>query len=295
MQYTTLFSWRISSLFIALALSSCGGGGGGDGGSVPSAAISSTATVSGTVPGTLIEAFGDNGSYYRTTSRDDGSLKHPFSLELPAGVGLRLVMTTGKGNAEEVVSPLGFRDNRMRVHTRLMLGAGDHVDIGHVPLAMSRAEAAGDVDGDGDMDDVDLDGVLDSPFMLDDAHSPLAQANADGDELNDYDDPDHGGYRYSGKDMDPLDHDGDGVPNMYDPHYTPPAGFSDADHDGLHDKTDDVNPTNVAGKNTRFSDDKDGDGYHDDDMNRDGFQDGDLDRDGFMDDDMPDRDMHDDR
>lgn len=78
---------------------------------------------------------------------------------------------------------------------------------------------------------------------------------------------------YSAMEKDPVDHDSDGVPNMYDIDYRPAASFVDEDNDGLHDETDDANPGNIEGFNKNFIDDIDGDGYHDDDMNRDGFDD----------------------
>lgn len=285
---------RLTPLGTAMAtvlLASCGGGGGNGGSSLDGA---DTATISGTVPGTTIEALADNGGYYVTHSTDNGTPQHPFTLEVPAGMGLRLVMTVNEGTADEVVSPIGFRDNTTAMHTRLVLGAGDAIDIGHVPLAISHAAAAGDVDGDGDMDDVDGDGVLDSPFMLSDAWSPLAHADADHDGLHDFDDPDHGAYHYADGDQDPLDHDHDGVPNPHDPDYMPAGGFMDADRDGLHDATNDMNPGNIAGMNMPFIDDTDGDGYHQDDMNHDGFHDDDMNRDGFHDDDLDHDGFHDD-
>ena len=286
----------LAILVSSALLSACGGGGGGsgDGGGGGVGALASTTTITGTVPGTRIEAFGDNGAYYVVHSTNNGTTQHPFSLEVPAGLGIHLVMTTNEGTADEVVSPIGFRDNSTQIHTRIMLGTGDRIDLGHIALAMSRAEAAGDVDGDGDNDDIDHDGVLDSPFMLDDAQSPLARADADHDGLNDFDDPDHGSYLYSAMEIDPLDHDDDGVPNMFDPHYVPAPGFVDVDHDGLHDDTNDVNPGNTAGLNVHFIDDVDGNGYHDDDENHDGFHDDDADRDGFHDDDMDRDGFHDD-
>lgn len=287
-------TWRLpvflAILFPITLLPACGGGGGG--GDI--ASVSSTATITGTVPGTRIEAFGDNGAYYVVRSTDNGTSRHPFRLEVPAGLGIRVVMTTNEDTTDEVVSPIGFRDSSTQVHTRIMPGAGDTIDLGHIALAMSRSEAAGDVDGDGDNDDIDNDGVLDSPFMLDDAHSPLAQTDADQDRLNDFDDPDHGGYSYSAMDIDPLDHDGDGVPNMFDMNYMPGSDYVDDDRDGLHDATNDANPGNVAGANSRFIDDLDGDGYHEDDENRDGFHDDDTDRDGFHDGDMDKDGFHDD-
>ena len=275
---------QLSFLLSTALLTACGGGGGGT--DTPSATTVDTATVSGTVPGTRIEAFGDSGAYYVTHSSANGTGRHPFTLTVPAGMGIRLVMTTNEGTVQEVMSPIGFRDNTTRMHTRMMLGPGDHVDLGHIALAMSRSEAAGDVDGDGDIDDIDNDGMLDSPFMLDDARSPLASIDADRDGINDFDDPDHGGYLYRATDKDPIDHDGDGVPNMMDPDYVVAAGFMDVDRDGLHDITNDMNPGNTAGSNAYFNDDRNTNGYHQDDENFDGFHDDDKNRDGYHDDDM---------
>ena len=271
-------------LSTALLAAACGGGGGGS--SSTSVTPDTTATISGTVPGTRIEAFGDSGAYYVAHSSDNGTTQHPFSLTVPSAMGLRLIMTTNEGTAEEVRSPVGFRDNTAQVRTRMMFGPGDQVDLGHIPLAMSRSEAMGDVDGDGDNDDIDNDGWLDSPFMLGDAQSPLAHADTDRDGINDFDDPDHGGYHYSAMDRDPVDHDADGVPNMMDHDYVVANGFVDVDRDGLHDNSNDMNPGNVAGANMYFSDDPNMSGYHQDDKNRDGFHDDDNDRDGFHDDDM---------
>jgi len=275
---------NLSVLLVTTLLAACGGGGGGT--DAASTTTVSTATISGTVPGTRIEAFGDSGAYYVVHSSNNGTGQHPFSLTVPAGMGIRLVMTTNEGTAQEVMSPIGFRDNTTQAHTRMVLGPGDRVDLGHIALAMSRAEAAGDVDGDGDNDDIDNDGMLDSPFMLDDSHSPLASMDTDRDGMNDFDDPDHGGYQYSAMEQDPLDHDDDGVPNMMDPDYVATAGFVDADRDGLHDNTNDMNPGNNAESNAYFNDDRDTDGYHQDDENKDGFHDDDKNRDGFHDDDM---------
>ena len=60
---------------LALLQAACGGGGSGSSTSVSPSA--SSASIGGTVPGTLIEAFGDNGSYYAVDSIDDGSARQP--------------------------------------------------------------------------------------------------------------------------------------------------------------------------------------------------------------------------
>ncbi len=265
---------------LAILQAACGGGGGSSGTSQP------TAVLSGTVPGTLIEAFGDNGSYYAVNSTDNGTSRHPFTLQLPAGVGFRLVMTTNEGTPQEVVTPLGFRDPSNRLRTRLVLGANDQVDLGHVPLYMSRNEAAAQ--------DLNGDGVLDAPLALDDmgANNPLLYSDADNDGVDDWDDSDHGGYAYGAGVRDPQDQDGDGIPNRYDPDYNPSA--DDPDRDGLPTHVD-ANPRNdrsVAVQTLAF--DSNGDGYLDDDLDHDGFHDDDLNRDGYHDDDLNHDGYHDD-
>ena len=268
---------QLSILALALLQASCGGGGSSGGGSGTS--------VSGTVPGTLIEAFGDNGAYYAVESKDNGTNHHPFKLNAPVGVGFELVMTTGVGTPDEVIQPIGFRDSTGAVRTRLMLGKNEKIDLGHIPLYMSKNEAAAE--------DVDEDGVLDQPMVLDDvgAKNPLTQADADGDNVDDWDDPDHGGYQYDHSTTNPQDVDDDGIPNVYDSDYS--HGPDDSDGDGLPDSVD-ANPYNDPGShNDGLLDDCDKDGYNDDDMNHDGFHDDDGDRDGYHDDDMNHDGQHD--
>ena len=132
---------QLSILALALLQAACGGGSSSD---ATTSTTLSGASVSGTVPGTVIEAFGDNGSYYAVDSSDDGTAQHPFNLEVPVGVGFELVMTTGEGTPDEVHSPIGWRDSSGEIKTRLMLRNGDRIDLGHVPLHMSRNEAAAD-------------------------------------------------------------------------------------------------------------------------------------------------------
>ncbi len=261
----------ISIAVLAIIQSGCGAGGSSGGTS------STGASVRGTVPGTLIEAYGDNGSYYAVKSTDNGTASHPFTLNTPANMGFHLVMVTGEGTPDEVVTPIGFRDSSGRVHTRLALNKGAQVDLGHVPLHMGRNDAADD--------DLDGDGVVDQPLILDDvgAGNPLSQSDVDDDGVNDWDDHDHGGYHYNNSTIDPQDHDDDGIPNVYDHDHVKQS--NDRDGDGLPDHID-ANPDNNPNhSNDALDDDCDGDGYHDDDLNHDGFHDDDDDRDGYHDDD----------
>jgi hypothetical protein len=270
-----------------LVLAACGGGGGGgtSSTSLASPSLASPSSIEGTVPGTRIEAFGDNGSYYVISSTDDGTGEHPFELELPPGIGFRMVMITNEGTPERVVTPIAFRDSTGKVRSRLALGAGNRIDLGHVPLHMGRNAAAAE--------DLDGDGVIDSPMVLDDvgANNPLAQSDYDEDDMDDYNDPDHGGYHY-GDTPDPQDHDDDGVPNVYDDDHV--ASANDTDGDGLPDRVD-ANPRNEENHDNReLEGDCDNDGYHDEDHDHDGFYDDDDDRDGYHDDDLDRDGRHDD-
>lgn len=68
-QYSTALAVSISAILAACS------GGGDDTSSTLSA---SDYTLKGSVPGTLIEAFCDDGSYYATKSNNDGTNRHPF-------------------------------------------------------------------------------------------------------------------------------------------------------------------------------------------------------------------------
>ena len=276
-------TFLVGLAFCALFLASCVGGGGG---CSPTSSLLSRASVLGTVPGTRIEAFGDNGSYYVISSTHNGTGEHPFQLDLPPGIGFRIVMITNEGTPEQVVTPIAFRDSSGRVLSRLVLDPDDRIDLGYVPLRMGRNEAAAE--------DMDGDGVLDAPMVLDDvgANNPLAQSDSDNDDIDDYNDPDHGGYHYDDDTHDPQDEDDDGVPNVYDDDYV--AAANDTDGDGLPDSVD-ANPRNDENHgNDELEGDCDDDGYHDEDRDHDGFYDDDGDRDGYHDDDLDHDGRHDD-
>ena len=220
------------ALMILLLLAGCGGGGGSD---LADGGIIGTGSIVGTVPGTIIEAFGDQGQYFQVTSVDDNTDQHPFYLELPAGIGFHLVMIINEGTADEIVIPIAFEGADQKLLSRIILTLGDEVDLGHIPLYSNRDEIP-------DTSDPDEDGILDEPFILDenDANNPLLQLDSDDDGVDDYDDDDHGDP--SGKhDDDPQDHDNDGIPNKYDNHFSP--GPNDEDEDGIDDD-DDENPGN---------------------------------------------------
>jgi len=117
------------------------GCGGGSSTTNTSNITNTQAKVSGTVPGTFIEAYCDDGTYVSTTSVQNGTSKHPFELSVPKNITCRLVMTTNENNAtQRVVSPININGK-----TAMQL-TGD-TDIGYVDIPATYAEAT-DIDGD---------------------------------------------------------------------------------------------------------------------------------------------------
>jgi hypothetical protein len=132
---------------ISAVLVGCGGGGS----STPSntaaspatdnSASGTTARVTGTVPGTFIEAYCDNGAYVSTNSVQNGTSQHPFALDLPVNTPCRLVMTTHENDpAQRVTSQVTINGKKAVTLT------GD-TDLGYVPLPANYAEAS-DTNGD---------------------------------------------------------------------------------------------------------------------------------------------------
>lgn len=223
----------------------------------------------GAPDGSIVEAFGDNGSYYQTTAHSDtaGDLAS-FSLPVPTNLGVRLVVRVNPDTPDEVVVPIAFRNSRNDVENRFEIGESDHVDLGYLAVPASRQEASGYWDKDGD-------GKFETPFIVDDfgANNPLTQADADGDQIDDWNDPDGGGYRFSATTPDPLDNDRDGIISPYDADYDPNLVTPDIDHDGLKDNRDDANVGNKPGGNRQLPNDHDRDGYEDSDTDHNGIPD----------------------
>lgn len=224
-----------------LLLAGCGSSSGllADGG------IIGTGSIIGTVPGTVIEAYGDNGEYFETFSENNNTDNHPFRLQVEAGLGLYLVMTINQGTPDEIVMPIAFPGNKAgEVFARIVLREGQEIDLGHIALYKNCSDVPVAIDPD-------LDCVLDSPFILDEdqgARNPLREMDVDEDGIDDYDDEDHGYGQQNGQQYyDPQDLDNDQVPNFYDDDYNP--GPDDTDADGIED-SEDKNPGNMPGENS---------------------------------------------
>jgi len=209
-------SLKLSVLASALVLAGCGGGS-----TSTDTAITSNNTlskISGTVPGTLIEAFCTDGSYYKVTSTDNGTAEHPFEIEVPSSVSCSLVMTTNENDeAKKVITQIGVisPDAKGTVFT----ATGD-IDLGNIPLAMDPSEI-NDENGDHVSDDIlniQVDGIsivveLENP--LDDDNDGLVNVYEDDDNDGIYnrDDDDDDGDKEI--DID-NDSDDDGIDDEYD-------------------------------------------------------------------------------
>jgi len=222
--------------------------------------------VTGTVPGTLIEGFCDNGSYYKTNSTPNGTSKHPFSIDLPANHVCNLVMTMNEGTANAVVTSIGTADANGNISTRIEATENETIYLGDIPLQGNRTNLTNDINNDG---------VIDSPRDIGTVAKltvkPAATATTP--------------TTPSTASTSRLDVDGDGVLNMYDSDYNSyDPTVADTDQDGIPD-SDDINPSNSATASNTFDSSKDanGDGYLDTDTNHDGFSNGDTNHDGKID------------
>lgn len=209
-------SWKLSALASALILVGCGGGGSSSTDTVITP-TNSTSKISGTVPGTLIEAFCVDGSYYKVTSTDNGTNEHPFEIEIPNNISCSLVMTTNEHDeAKKVITQIGVitSDTKGTVFT-----ATADIDLGYIPLSMDPSSV--DEDGDHVADDI-LSIQLDGTYIIVELENPL---DDDDDGLvNVYEDDDNDGIYNSEDDDDDGDHEID-VDN-------------DSDDDGIDDDED---------------------------------------------------------
>lgn len=128
----------IPSVALSLIFIGCGGGGGGSTTSETTNLANSTYSVTGTVPGTKIEAYCSNGSSYSTTSTNNGTNNHPFKLDLPKNYECKIVMITNEkasNSADYIITPLEFQNN-LGLGTYLTIDTD--IDLGYVPLDTSN-------------------------------------------------------------------------------------------------------------------------------------------------------------
>jgi hypothetical protein len=214
---------KLSLIFLSLTQVIGGCGGGGDSASLDGLSVTpSFITVSGSVPGTLIEALCEDGSYWKTTSIKNGSTEdpHPFELSLPANTNCKLIMTTNETDpnpANWIITPIIFSNGTSNSAT---FNTSEGFSTGFVPLVTS---------GTSGVQSAMTLALNDSNVQIIEhaAGSDLLDSNNDG-VPNAYDDDDHDGI-YKKDDEDERssnDRDGDGVQDEYD---------RDSDNDGTQD------------------------------------------------------------
>ncbi len=221
--------WKLSALASAFILAGCGGGSSTtDTVNTTNITTDSLSKISGTVPGTLIEAFCADGSYYKVISTDNNTDEHPFEIEIPSTVSCSLVMTTNENDeATKVITQIGVITSD--ANGTLFTATGD-INLGHIPLAMDPSDI-NDANGDHVSDDIlsiQVDGIsieveLENP--LDDDNDGLVNVyeDDDNDGIHNHDDDDDDGDKEIDIDNDPDD---DGIDNEID---------VDDDNDGYAD------------------------------------------------------------
>ena len=235
----------ILSLMVMPLLVACGGGSGSST-SNNNTPLATTSTIKGTVPGTLIEAFGSDGSYKKVKSINNGTTKHPFSITLSTKVNYHLVMTTNEdNNATRVITPIGFVDSTGTKST--LFKPTQDIDLGNVALKLSRADIT-DANGDG-VSDRSYDITISNGITPVQGTNDILDKNRDG-IVDAYEDSNGDGkfnkeepYQINSNDLDrdgvinskDVDIDNDGFKNSVDP---------DIDNDGILNANDRDNDNN---------------------------------------------------
>lgn len=222
---TTL--WKFSAVASALILVGCGGES-----TTSTSSLPLTSTISGTVPGTLIETFCTDGSYYSVKSTDNGTDQHPFEIKIPSTLACSLVMTTNEDdNANRVITQVGMITPNA---SSTLFKATKDINLGHIPLQTDYSPLL-DANGDHVLDDVlnlTVDGtsiVLELENPLDDDDDGIVNIYEDDDDdgiSNNYDDDDDNDGTNDMYERDDDDSDGDGIDNDSD---------VDDDNDGTPD------------------------------------------------------------
>jgi len=195
-------------------------------------ATTQKAKITGTVPGTLIEAFCEDGTYVQVTSTQNGTSKHPFELEVPKNINCKLVMTTNENDpANRVITNIGFKSG---LTTGSTLKLADDVNVNHIPLSLSYSTVE-DNDGDHIQDNTLLIDVEDNKSTVNDTH--VADSNNDG-KIDAYEDSDNDNIVNAYE-----DDNNDGILNIHEDknHDGKPDFIEDDNNDGVINYNDDAN------------------------------------------------------
>ncbi len=210
----------------------CGGGG-----SATSTTSPTLYSVSGTVPGTLIEVYCKDGSYYSINSTNDGTANHPFSLSLPSGLNCKFVMTTNEDDIDttkRIVTPIILNKG---TSTSTYFELSGNTDMGYVNLSTIGQGIQTPLSVSITDDKMSVNEFSYDPLDDDNDNIPNVYEDDDGDgHVNKHDEDDDGDGIL---DIDDDDHqddtDGDGIDDDYD-----------HDDDNDEDTDDDHDDSNVA-------------------------------------------------
>ena len=240
-----LYSFQTLGLSLSLAtlLVGCGGGGG-------SSSTTSSYSISGTVPGTLIEAYCEDGSFYSTSSTDNGTSEHPFSLSIPSGLNCKLVMITNEtavNPADYIITPIELESDS-NIGTYLTIDK--NIELGNIPLETPGVNSGWTPGVRTPLrvtinnKELHVKKLSYDPMDIDNDGIPNVYENDDGDSLvNKYDDDDdNNGIKDIYEETSDKDHDG--ISDIYD---------KDDDNDGIEDSKDTNDDTNTDNENQENS------------------------------------------
>ena len=219
--------------------------------------------ISGTVPGTLIEAFCEDGTYTQVTSTQNGTNKHPFNLQVPKNINCKLVMTTNENSpTNRVISNIEFT-NGEKVGTTIKLV--NDLDLTYIPLSLSYADT-NDSNGDHVVDNNLIVNVNINKTLITD--SKVSDSNNNG-IIDAYDDSDNNDIVNAYEDDDK-----DGIINLHDDknNNKKPDYLDDDNNDGVinhnedrdnNGKPDYIQDNDGDGKANNIDNDSDGNGIKD--------------------------------
>ncbi len=215
------------SIVLSTLLVGCGGGSSS---TSSTDTDTSTRSVSGSVPGTLIEAFCKDGGYYSVTSTDNGGTQHPFTMDLPANVDCKLIMTTNEDDPDvtkHIITPILF--NNTETTSSYIRLSDDDIDLGYIDLPMAGSGVQTPLVLSLDDPKIQINTFSYDPLDNDHDDIPNVYEDDDGDGLyNKYDDDDDNDGIKDSDDSDYADDsDGDGIVDDDD---------NDDDNDMIHDK-----------------------------------------------------------
>ena len=235
----------ILSYFMALIFSGCGGGD-----TTPSDTPVPTvmSKIFGTVPGTLIEAFCEDGTYAKVHSTPNGTNQHTFEIKVPQNRNCKLVMTTNENDPEtRIITLIGFIKDTTSGTT---ISLTENIDLSYIALELDYNDI-NDTNGDHVRDE------LVNVLLPDNSGASINDTSVfdtnNNNRIDVYEDTNGDGIVSAYE-----DDDNDGTANIYDDddNDNKPDYIEDDDNDGKINHKDDDNHNGTPD----YLDDDDNDG-----------------------------------